>query len=310
MRLFYCLLTIGILFTNINLSHGQIIFEDNFEDELFLPEWQPMANLQGASGLVAISTALPFAGDYGAIIGKSSDAGGFTVNGLDLHLDLSEYEQVELTFKIRDPADANNEEDGLYFSDNGGIDFVKVYDFRPQSWCEIYGEFPPFDVDKLATNAGLHLTNEFVIRFQQAGTDDFSGNLIFGQRHGFYLDNVSVVVPDLTYAAIPFVDNFEADELHPAWQRAFADSTSFNLSTTTNEIARITDGVGLNSSRGLSLGKTCDSGLSSSAIDLHLNLEGLSDVELTFWIRDLADGNNDAEGLYFSDNGGADFTKV
>ena len=114
-------------------------------------------------------------GTHGVLMGKACD-GTFTTNALDLHLDLLGEPDVEMTFWIADQIDESHVDDGLYFSDDGGNNFMKALDFFPDEWCDgIYGQHPPIDVDGIATELGLELTNQFVIRFQQTGQSDFVG---------------------------------------------------------------------------------------------------------------------------------------
>ena len=62
---------------------------------------------------------------------------------------------LSLSFAIRDYFEENNEEDGVYFSDNGGESFQKVYGFDAANWTNSYGQLPPFDLDALAEANGL-----------------------------------------------------------------------------------------------------------------------------------------------------------
>ena len=65
-------------------------------------------------------------------------------------------------------------------------------DFTPGEWCNnIYGQHPPLDVDKLAFSAGLNLTAQFIIRFQQRGEDDFTGPSPTA-GDGIFLDDLEV----------------------------------------------------------------------------------------------------------------------
>lgn len=74
-----------------------IIFEDNFEAGVFGAEWTPRPNLDGGqNGIVDIFTNT--SGASWVRLGKSSDAGGFTTNALDLLLDL----EIETCYSIAD----------------------------------------------------------------------------------------------------------------------------------------------------------------------------------------------------------------
>ncbi len=112
--------------------NAQTIFEDGFESGNFKPEWT--ATPGPNNGLLAVTDYAEAFGNYGVAMGKTSDAGGFNTNTLDLNLDLSTYTEVEMSFWISDDADETHPEDGIYFSDDGGVTFVKVYDFDPVGW--------------------------------------------------------------------------------------------------------------------------------------------------------------------------------
>jgi hypothetical protein len=129
-------------------------------------------------------------GLFGVALGRRVD-GNFTTNALDLHLDLAGQGQVELRFWIKDRSDNTDPSDGIYFSPNGGETFRRAVDLLPSSYPDdIYQELV-VDIDAVAASLGLPLTDRFVIRFQQAGDDDFQGSL----PDGFFLDDVSVTVP-------------------------------------------------------------------------------------------------------------------
>ncbi|MEI7587465.1 T9SS type A sorting domain-containing protein [Runella sp.] len=256
---------------------------------------------------VEIGSNIGFGGGRAVRMGKNC-ADGFSTNALDLHLNLSGGSDYALTFDIEDQGDDTQVDDGLYFSDNGGVTFKKVFDFNPSLWCDNnYGSFPPFDIDSLAALQGLNLTDKFVIRFQQHGDNTFSNN------NGFYIDNVSVFVPTLVYQGqFPFTDNFETGTLGPQWKRSFPWQTSTLVTDPNrpNSIVDITNGAGAGGGRGIRMGKDCSDGFSTNALDLHLNLSGGSDYALTFDIEDQGDDTQVDDGLYFSDNGGVTFKKV
>jgi len=209
---------------------------------------------------------------------------------------------------LYDLADETQIQDGLYFSDDGGLNFTKVYDFDPLSWCNQWGSFPPFDVDKLAAANGLSLTSQFVIRFQQHDEHDFRGS---PNIDGFYIDNVVVREPETEYAILPFEDGFESGEFKKAWSWSHPDSTVLNMSEIkpTGQVG-ITPNTKFEGQYGAFMGKVCDDNFVTNALDLHLNLSGQTQVELSFMLYDLADETQIQDGLYFSDDGGLNFTKV
>ncbi len=100
----------------------------------------------------------------------------FVTNGASLGLKLAGANNVILSWWWKEFNDENHTQDGLYFSDDGGATFTKVYAFQngPANWTQVN-----FDVSATAANYGLQLNDNFVIKFQQydnysIGTDGFA----------------------------------------------------------------------------------------------------------------------------------------
>jgi PKD repeat protein len=316
MKNFVSLLFLTFAFGGL-FAQAPFPFEDDFDsDDLNLNHWTPRPNLEGTDGIVERVNDIGINNTAAVRIGKSQD-GSFTTNALDLSINLSGQTDVEMTFWIADSYDGTNAEDGIYFSDNGGNSFVKVLDFFPDEWCSTtYGQHPPLDVDGLASAEGLSLTSQFVIRFQQRGEDDFSGSTETSED-GFYIDEVQVYDPGLIYHDLSqgdFEDDFETGVFKDSWAWNFADATSIvsgvSAITSPMNIVAIQEGVGLDGTRGVAMGRRCDGPFTTNALDLHLDLSNVTDVELTFWIADSYDATDDDDGIYFSDNSGNTFVKV
>jgi len=319
-----CIRNLLIIFSLLLLGsalHGQtIIFEDDFESGTFKAEWMPQAGVN--NGLVDVVSTVAGVnaahnGLYAVALGKTTDSGGENLNVLDLNLDLSGQTNVELSFWIRDVGETNDEEDGIYFSQNGGQNFVKVFSFDARNWVDRYGQLPALDIDKLATDNGLNLTSQFVIRFQQNGFDDFNTS---SGSDGILIDDVVIRTPGIEYASIPFADGFERDELGPHWKRAHAyidgGSIAEILNVRPGGLTEIVSSIGdvnpaaHSGSKALALGRRYDGNANTNAADLHLDLSGQTNVELSFWIRDVGESNDEEDGIYFSQDGGQNFVKV
>lgn len=311
---FFCIFIVFFLKSLSNTLDAQdsTIFFDDFEGGQFNPQWRLNQNISGSNGSIQIWDGLGINSSRGVAIGKSMD-GAMTTNALDLHLNLSGYEgkDVSLSFFILDVEDGTDLLDGIYFSDDNGVNFHKVLDFLPEQWCDQYGLFPQLDVDELAQDNGLVFNNQFVIRFQQQGTADFD---ILGGRDGFFLDNIHVYKDSIKYAKLPFCDDFETGVLDDKWVWRFADKTSniSNPATKPSGAVKVASGIGHNSEFAVQMGKWCDDGFSANALDLHLDLSGHADkrVELTFFIKDINEETHNDDGLYFSNDGGVEFVKV
>ncbi|MBL7816114.1 MAG: T9SS type A sorting domain-containing protein [Saprospiraceae bacterium] len=294
----------------LKIDAQTVIFEDNFETGTLKAEWKAAPNLTGANGVVEVSTDAERNGQYGVRMGKSTAGNGaFTTNALDLRLNLAGRTQLEMTFNIKDISDETHVQDGLYLSNNGGSSFVKVFDFKPDLWCDAYGQFPPFDIYQLATKNGLTFNNQFIIRIQQYDNDDFC----CGDADGFYIDDVKIYIPNLAYATLPFSDDFESGILGSSWARRFADGTvspALDVTKPTN-VVEVRNGIGFNSQFAVAMGQECANSLfAANALDLHLNLTPSSQVELSFIIKDISDETHMQDGIYFSNNGGISFVKV
>ena len=293
----------------------QNIFSDSFESGQFGNAWTPTPG--DATGVVQVlldyqNISAANTGSFGVAMGKSV-VGSYTRNTLDLRLDLSAHEQVELGYWVKDYQDDDDAFDGIFFSDNGGVTFKHVLKFEPSKWNDnFYGQFPPLDVDALAKDSSLALTNQFVIRFQQYDERAFTA----ASPDGFFLDDVVVRPTTLTYVDLPFSDGFETGSLGSAWQ--WANPTYPSLTTNPGtvlpggfvEVAADAQGVPAAHTRtfGLAMGRRANGPLTTNALDLHLDLSGQTDVELSFWINDYGDDDHPQDGIYFSDDDGLTFT--
>ncbi len=263
------------------------------------------------SNYVGATTTPTFSGQYAIAMGKTCED-GFATNALDLHLNLQGQQRVELTFQMQHYTDESQVDDGIYFSDNAGESFKKVFSFRPGDWCDYqWGQYPPIEIHKLAAKYGLILNNQFIIRFQQHDDQDFSGN-----TDGFVLDDVHVYVPCTAYFPVtfnnPFFEDFETGKLGCNWAWRFSDTTNTLAAVPTrpsNFVGTVTN-PSFSGQYALAMGKTCEDGFATNALDLHLNLQGQQRVELSFQIQDYNDETQVDDGIYFSDNGGASFKKV
>jgi len=278
------LLTISI--SNFLLAQD-IFFEDDFEEgEFDLNFWSP------SQGGTEVRVGDAWEGHYSAYIGGPGDA------TLDLTLDLSGTNQAELQFFYKDYGAVQNPLTGLWLSEDGGGHFVKVYSFAPERWGTCWGSWPSFDLDELASQAGLRFNSRFVIRFRQ---DSLNGI-------GMGLDSVKVFRPqEPTYATLPFRDRFEST-LGNSWRRRFPYPHD-NLATSPCGFAAITSRA-ISENQSLLLGKQINGAFSTQAIDLHLNLAGHDRVVLQFMIGVLGESEHTLDGLYFSDDAGGSFVKA
>ena len=295
---------LSLLSLSTALAQPTVIFYDDFEGGAFKPEWslQPAPN----NGVIEVFPSTLWQGQYAARLGKSTD-GDFSLNKLDLPLDLSAYPDVELRVSIAHNYDDPHVQDGIYLSDDGR-NFVKVFGFLYDTWVAgIPGTLPPLNLKKLAAQYNMALTNQFVIRFQQYDDHDFTGGAEFSD--GLYLDNVTVqTVPD-DYAPLPFADDFEQGVFSPYWSTGNPDLSPEAVINPSGliDIFRSDDTIQQHVVR---LGNTVDKRWATNALDLRLNLQDQEDVILSFKIYNNHDETHPQDGLFFSDDGGQHFTKV
>ncbi|GEO20826.1 hypothetical protein CQA01_13600 [Cyclobacterium qasimii] len=314
-------------------AFSQVIFEDDFESGALKTEWTAIPGAENA--VVGIESQIQgrnafYQGSNGLAMGKTSSVGGLVTNRLDLKLDLSTYSQVEMDFYMNNYYDETHPEDGIYISDNDGSTFIKVLDFDGSNWQgNVYSKMPPLDIDRLASHYGLTLSSSFIVRFQQYDNAYFGASST-SSRGGVFIDNIEVRVPDQTYiSAFPYSTGFEGSvELPTGWKQANptfpyvnpidAHSTGLVSGASTVRLEGIA-AVGstissrnafLNGANGLILGKRASGELGVVAVDLQLDLSNTPDIELSFWMNNYYENTHPLDGIFFSDDAGATFTKV
>ncbi|MEM6269230.1 MAG: M12 family metallo-peptidase [Bacteroidota bacterium] len=108
--------------------------------------------------------------------------GVFSQNEAWLGLRLAGENNVMLEFDWKEFSDETHPQDGVFFSDDGGASFVKVYNLTNGN-STYSRRF--LDVSALASANGLTLTNTFIVKFQQYDNNAISVD-------GMAFDNVSV----------------------------------------------------------------------------------------------------------------------
>lgn len=218
--------------------------------------------------------------------------GTYATNNADLRLDLSGQSDVELRFWWKEFADETNTQDGVFFSSDGGNNFTKVSNL--QNGTSTYAE-QVLDVDALATANGISLSSTFVIRFQQYDNYAIATD-------GFAFDNIQVTGgASSDYASVPYSTGFESG-LDQYWTTA-SDNNNGRVQITTANGPH----AGTNH---LTMDVITNGTYATNQADLRVNLAGEIGINLRFWWKEFSDENNTQDGIYFSDNGGTNFTKV
>ncbi len=321
----------GMFFDNIavttdNQNYATLPYNENFENGLG-QEWRSTRldsqNVQDSipslvSGFAGIKdtssiNGIAYEGSKALGLGKSCGTSS-NISSMDLHLDLSNVQQPVLSFWFRNYGDENHPKDEIWMSDDGGRTFTKVINFAPKDWCNTYGSFPGIPIDQVASDHGLSLTSEFIVRFHQTSNYPFDGAF----DDGYFIDNVSVKEKSSNYKGLPFEDDFEDSlQLGAGWSVGYAGSTKLMDSNIVGPhgLVQVMDtnqirGIAASGKQAVGLGKVCEGSLALNALDLHLNLASANQPELNFNIKSNDEESHPQDGIWFSNDGGSTFQKV
>jgi hypothetical protein len=305
--LFYRLFAFAAFLILPFLLNAQIIFQDDFSTPNFRPEWTPRPNLTGEGGLVSTNSA--------AYLIKYNLTGRDVTNALDLKLNLANEKNVRMTFRVNSTYKTLDDSSGIYLSNDGGKSFKQAFQFKRVYWSnDKWGEFAPFDLDKLTQSVGLNFTNQFVISFR--ARDRVVAGSASNYSYGMFLDDIKIYKDTSKYITTDFFEDFESYILKPAWSieqiGVQSDWNNGNLAPY-HSLKRIgsVGSTAMSFQNSISLGFSRPQG---SALDLHLNLLKRKDVNLSFKIKQNVTKSisvyPDLQGLYFSDNGGRSFKQV
>ncbi len=162
-------------------DYANLPYSTGFESGSFDQYWFTQSS--NSEGRILITSANGPRGSYHMTMDDNYNGGLYAQNEAWLHLNLAGKSNVELAFWWKEFADETHTQDGVFFSDNGGSSFTKVYSLA--NGTSTYQEIV-LDVDALASSAGLSLTGTFVIKFQQY--DNYSIT-----TDGMAFDDISVV---------------------------------------------------------------------------------------------------------------------
>jgi hypothetical protein len=126
--------------------------------------WTTAVTANGRVRLLTTNT--PHSGSYHMVMDDAT-SGGYSQTEARLGLNLAGQTNVALSFWWKDFGDETQTQDGIYFSNNGGATYTKVYSLTPASFSDNTWRQVNLDLDALAASAGLSLTSTFVVKFQQ-----------------------------------------------------------------------------------------------------------------------------------------------
>ncbi|MCB0032581.1 MAG: DUF11 domain-containing protein, partial [Anaerolineales bacterium] len=146
-----------------------------------------------ANGRVTVDGSNPFNGNFAMNLDTDSSGIAFTNQAAVLAVDLNGQTDAELYFWVSNQGDENHAQDGVFFSDDNGATYTKVLSFNnfPAQYVNVH-----LDIDQLAADNGLTLTDNFLIKFQ--AFDNFP----LGQD-GYSIDDICVqpATPTLYYSS-------------------------------------------------------------------------------------------------------------
>ena len=222
-------------YANLPYSTG---FESGFDQY-----WTTYTTYEGRVQITSSYT--PHSGSYHMTMDDYTSGGNYSQCEAWLALNLAGKSDVDLTFWWKEFGDETHTQDGIYFSDNNGSSFTKVYNLSGGNTT--YRQIV-LDVDQLAASNGLSLTGTFIVKFQQYDNYPISSD-------GMAFDDISVIsneVPptadfagDPTSGTVPLTVAFtDLSAGNPtSWSWTFGDggtSTAQNPSHVYNAIGTYT----------------------------------------------------------------------
>jgi len=183
-----------ITVTEPTVAYAVLPYSTGFETGAFDEYWFTQSD--NSEGRIQITTANTPRGTYHLTMDDNYNGGSYAQNEAWLRLNLFGKSDIDLVFYWKEFSDETHDLDGVYFSDDGGTSFSKVYDLTGGS--SSYQEIT-LDLDQLASSAGVSLTSTFVVKFQQYDNYGISYD-------GMAFDDISVTSND-----VPPVADFSGD---------------------------------------------------------------------------------------------------
>ncbi|MBK7366810.1 MAG: S8 family serine peptidase [Candidatus Eisenbacteria bacterium] len=175
----------------VSTGYASLPYSTSFDSGVFDSYWSTYLTASGRVQLLTTNT--PHTGTRHMVMDASTAT--YSIAAANLKLNLAGVTQANLSFWWKDFGDETQTQDGIYFSNNGGTTFTKVYSLAPASYSNNTWRNVVLDVDALAA-AGLALNGTFVVRFEQYDNASVSGS------DGMAFDDISVTIPATLPAGI------------------------------------------------------------------------------------------------------------
>ena len=267
-------------------------YSTGFETGDFENVW--IASSSNSFGRVQVTTNnTPRTGTYHMTMDVNTND-NYATNYADLYIDLAGQTDVVLNFYLKDFGEEDDDVDGIYLSDDGGASFTYAYEIIPNNFADGTWNYITLDLDDLASANGLTLNSTFVIRIHQYDNYSIAND-------GFAIDDLEVTTGPV-YASFPYSTSFEQGYFEREWTASSSNSfgrlqvTSANAPRTGNYHATMDVNTGDN--------------FATNYADLYIDLSGETDVILDFYLKEFGDEDQNVDGIYLSDDGGANFTYV
>ncbi len=189
----YAATTDGFAFDEVSVSAGSggggnpgyatLPYSTGFDSGAIDSFWQLT---EGVEGRIQVTTANgPSGGTHHLTMDDATSGGAYSQNEAWLKLDLSGTSQATLSFRWKHFSDETHAQDGVFISSNGGTTFTKIHNLNGGSTASGTWQTVTLDLDQLAAGAGVALTGNFVVKFQQYDNYPISSD-------GFAIDTVTV----------------------------------------------------------------------------------------------------------------------
>ena len=166
---------------NGNPENKGVIFKDDFESgTLNSTYWTTGGDNEWR---VRVSNAYSHSGSYSLLLDDYYNGGAYSHSYAILTLNLASYSNVHLRFWWREFYDENHSGDGIFISNDGGVNWFKIFSFNGGPYSYTYEDI---NLTQAAQNAGISLTDNFKIKFQ------FYDNYSIASD-GYSIDDVEVI---------------------------------------------------------------------------------------------------------------------
>jgi len=175
--------------------YASIPYTTGFEQGDIDPEFWTITKENDSGRINVTSEHAPNSGNYHLIL-DASETGNYGTNSADLHLKLSDnYKDIILKISLKTFGNEVHPEDRIYFSDDAGVNFTKVYDFETTPNYKNLS----LNISELSDSAGLSLSEEFIIRFQNK-------NNAPATQDGMAIDDISVDDSAIKSGSVEFLE--------------------------------------------------------------------------------------------------------